>query len=632
MYYSSKSAIMKHVITFLCSTVFVLSVAGQQKDQLNIMTSNLPFISTNATPSSGETTPTTPSPAAFGPLKSTNGKKYRLDSITSDTVNYYYTYDDNGNITSQITRKKISASEWTGESKMTFGYDVNDSLISRTYYLWDTTISQWRGYLKYEWSYNEYGFTTSSSIWRWDDYNNQWIGMINYTYVWDIAGNMTHRIQRDDYLPDSNKWVNYIKEEMVYDTNNNKVEYHKYMWDDYNKVWDYTWKEEKTYNSSERILSDVSYKWNSDSNRMVYNYQYTYSYDTNGNEILKVKDVWDNANNQWVQDYKKENSYDADTNHLSEITYSWNADSSKWIGNTKDAYNYNANNYITKREYYTWNTDSADWRYLFKEDYTYDANGKLIEYLKNSWNYDSLKLAKDMKYEYLNYDSGGHVTHFRSYLWDADSAYWKNYTKRFYEYDSANNLTLEESYIWDGVTYHWKGFGKEERIYDHQGDLTFMAIYDWDDVNKQWIGYTKREFIYDYSCSAKELIANTKYSSMTVDNKIDRLTIYQYKNDNWQLGVDYIYHYTSLGVNDTPQEYAEGLQIYPNPADDYLMIATGNDEETLTIELYNIQGSKVLQREITGNSRLAVGHLNKGSYVCRVKVADMMYIEKVMIE
>ncbi len=59
--------------------------------------------------------------------------------------------------------------------------------------------------------------------------------------------------------------------------------------------------------------------------------------------------------------------------------------------------------------------------------------------------------------------------------------------------------------------------------------------------------------------------------------------------------------------------------IYPNPTKDFINIKIDNEFETAKLELYNLQGQRLIQREITTqNFELDVSELNSGIYKLRI--------------
>ncbi len=65
----------------------------------------------------------------------------------------------------------------------------------------------------------------------------------------------------------------------------------------------------------------------------------------------------------------------------------------------------------------------------------------------------------------------------------------------------------------------------------------------------------------------------------------------------------------------------QDLTVYPNPADDYLVVSI--DRQDFTVEVYTQTGRKVLEKNVTGNTaRLNVSGLAPGVYILRISTRE----------
>ena len=74
--------------------------------------------------------------------------------------------------------------------------------------------------------------------------------------------------------------------------------------------------------------------------------------------------------------------------------------------------------------------------------------------------------------------------------------------------------------------------------------------------------------------------------------------------------------YVGYGVEENEDVSANGLRVYPNPAEDKVMLEAG--ETVLSVEVYNSLGQRVLRDSRGGNS-LYVGSLANGLYILKAK-------------
>jgi hypothetical protein len=96
-------------------------------------------------------------------------------------------------------------------------------------------------------------------------------------------------------------------------------------------------------------------------------------------------------------------------------------------------------------------------------------------------------------------------------------------------------------------------------------------------------------------------------------------------------GFSYI-RYTNPSLGKEVLSTSTGLMCYPNPASGTINISHEFDEASLTFELYNIQGQKVLAKVLTDTNQIDISHLNKGLYVYNVLVEKEVYSGKVVVE
>jgi hypothetical protein len=74
-----------------------------------------------------------------------------------------------------------------------------------------------------------------------------------------------------------------------------------------------------------------------------------------------------------------------------------------------------------------------------------------------------------------------------------------------------------------------------------------------------------------------------------------------------------------------------GIQVYPNPANEYLNIELSNNENT-NISLINILGEVVLNKQINNSEKLALSNLSKGIYFLSIENVTGKATQKLIIK
>lgn len=77
----------------------------------------------------------------------------------------------------------------------------------------------------------------------------------------------------------------------------------------------------------------------------------------------------------------------------------------------------------------------------------------------------------------------------------------------------------------------------------------------------------------------------------------------------------------------------ENLQVYPNPASDYVLVSTSKSLQNVSIEIYNLLGEKVsLNTEISENTRIDLSNFETGIYTLRLMHGNEVLSTKKVIK
>ena len=85
-------------------------------------------------------------------------------------------------------------------------------------------------------------------------------------------------------------------------------------------------------------------------------------------------------------------------------------------------------------------------------------------------------------------------------------------------------------------------------------------------------------------------------------------------------------------VSTTPED-AAGIRLYPNPSRDFITIELDGDSREATVQIYNLRGKVVMQREFSASVfRIDVSGLSKGSYLLKVlRGGNALIIRKIVL-
>ena len=342
-----------------------------------------------------------------------------------------------------------------------------------------------------------------------------------------------------------------------------------------------------------------------------------YSYDANNNLISEIFSYWDTSTNSWINNSKREYTYDANNNLTSKLKSDWNTNTNSWIFSSKYEYTYDANNNISSEIFSLWDTITNSWINNSKREYTYDANNNLTSEIWSSWDTSTNSWIDGNKYEYT-YDANNNLISEIWSSWDTSTNSWIDYYKYEYTYDANNNLTSEIFSYWETSINSWIFSYKYEYTYDANNNLYTYIYSNWDTSTNSWILYSKYELTYDLTISIDNVLApyNMYVGS---NNPILSYFNYNYNGSDFVLYGKEIFYYSDItGINELTDNC--NVLIYPNPANDYLMINT-TINENLKIEIYTIRGQNVLSAECTNNAsqmRIDISQLPAGIYFIRI--------------
>lgn len=75
------------------------------------------------------------------------------------------------------------------------------------------------------------------------------------------------------------------------------------------------------------------------------------------------------------------------------------------------------------------------------------------------------------------------------------------------------------------------------------------------------------------------------------------------------------------------------MNLYPNPAADYMMISLDNQLDMYDVTVYDMNGRQIKKLEgLTGNTRMAVNELSAGTYFLKVQQAGNTTVRKFVVE
>ncbi len=359
-----------------------------------------------------------------------------------------------------------------------------------------------------------------------------------------------------------------------------------------------------------------------------------------------IWEQYDSAASQVVVHSKTVFTYDANGNTSTDILYYYI--NSAWIETRKDLYNYDDKGNMTSDIYYYFD-ETSNWNWYEIREYTYDDKGNVILDITYT-NEINLQIKNGTKHEYT-YDSIGNITVDIRYVWNVTDSLWVNNGKSYLTYDADGNRTSIIFYYW-GKIYDWDTNPpkwilnyKGEFTFDHNGDMILGIDYYWN-YNTGWVSDQKIEYTYDTNGNLTSAIVYYLVDTNQYNNYFKfeytydingNMTSYIYylwyeSSGQWIANAKNNYYYSEHDITSAQVIPEREIKVYPNPASEYVLFDLSDVSESATVELYDIQGKKVLEQKLSDNKQISVSNLSTGLYMYRLNDSGFISKGKILVE
>lgn len=300
----------------------------------------------------------------------------------------------------------------------------------------------------------------------------------------------------------------------------------------------------------------------------------------------------------------------------------------------------------------TWQKIGGEWLYACYVDYTY--NEMNLRTSRTNYNdfHDGWGFQLGGVYRY-NYDEDGKMTD-----WALEFFGLEEYQKGLIEYDE-NGLKLSETIQqYNFGTYYLENNFMTEFEYDENGNVVREAEFVYEEGmwsanmvrNKEYdengnciIAETKtaagtvqerKVFAYDTNISGENVFyyANPEddYPQLPKENK-NLLKSFEYyaQNDDMSLVyvTTYIVGYEEGNFTTALEEVAFESSVYPNPAQDYVMVESS---EADYVEVVDVYGRVMFSSEMSESVRVDMSEFASGIYFVKLQAKGATSVQKVM--
>jgi hypothetical protein len=374
-------------------------------------------------------------------------------------------------------------------------------------------------------------------------------------------------------------------------------------------------------------------------------------YDRHKNLLVLDYYIWNAQDDKWNPQSKENYTYNQKGNLLSRTHSYWVDDSESWRVGGIFLVEYDNNDSITLTANYVWNQDV--WIPFFKVEYDFTSTGKKsksyygednqwVEF-RNTEYWFNEKGQYIKRYEIQEDEEGNLSESEATYEYDEKLRLikgfsWfkqhKNGLTRSYmyqmSYDENDNLLVDDSFEWDEETEEWNHTAEISFDYDIRNNrISQMGKFRFNPADSWRFSY-KREWDYDLEVTADNLLMLEYFFDFPFYNMPTAVRNYNYNEGELEPLEPAIFYWSFYFVSSRQIQIANTPDLYPNPFSHALFIKLPETTETAVLEIFDISGRKVLERDVTANTQIHNDGLKKGVYLYRITGSAFHFTGKIV--
>jgi len=436
-------------------------------------------------------------------------------------------------------------------------------------------------------------------------------------------------------------------------------------WDVSSGLWISSRKKEFIYDAENNVSQEFEYKWIDSLSRFVRYYKTEYSYDEKGNTIEEIDFKWVDSSSYWRPFWKYEYNFDTLGNYAQEKEYYYDQNTSLFVLLWKIEYTYDLNGNLIQDLIFDRDDVSGELKEASKTEYTYDTDNKIVLVIDYFWDKSAGQYLADMKVE-INYDERANITqevlYYRDeisncfeavemneyacdtsgkrtnwvvYEWDSSDSLFIESTKSDYSYNNAGNIIEQNYYKWVDSTAYWLLNGKYESSYDDSGNMIRETFYQRN--SEPLIFSYKFEYDYDLTCLQAEVLQPPMswlvldYADVIVNKPRESIHYnWDQTTQEWKFYKKSVVYYTEINASSLVDRQKGSIEIYPNPVVEKLQIQSKEHCGQIYFELYDVQGRKILSKEIHTAAGIDMTVFAPGLYFYKCQVDGKVQSGKII--
>lgn len=397
---------------------------------------------------------------------------------------------------------------------------------------------------------------------------------------------------------DTGLWLMNWKSDYLYNNFQIQTGQTDFLWDLTSGAWVNDYKDEYTFviiSQPDDILieSITTSFWDEISGQWVYAYKDEYFYDSTNQRVdVRIFSEWDNASTQFENYYKMEYSYNASGMVEEVISWFWDEIASVWILSGRDEYSYSSTWYLVDEiTSYFWLDFMSQYIPFNRRDFTYYPSDLVHTIISNEFDQIAMQFEADYKDEFT--------------------------------YNGAGTMLTKTGYMFDKMLSQFIESEKEERTINASGAVTSIIFSIFNSSTSQWMNEYRSDLTSNSSYTFNQLLLPFSIKNEGIDDifnfMLTRIDGLYYDEVAAAWVADYIsdLYYTNQPYS--VEELSRGaVRIYPNPASSHINFELSDILTSVTLELFDIQGRRVLQDRVSDGAAVDVSNIGKGVYLYRL--------------
>jgi hypothetical protein len=486
------------------------------------------------------------------------------------------------------------------------------------------------------------GRETRYTLKLWSALLNSWAVSEDYVTGYDQNGYVNFSSVAT--LDKKTNVLNMSKAEAVINNSGNPISIKSYDFNNTTKEFEEVDKIEYTYTADDtKILTETNYSWNSTTKDWEFANKIEVVYDQNGNEIGGSVYLMDDFTKTLYLDKKVSFEYDQNNNEILSTVFSLSTITEKLEPESKTEYVVNENGAVLLETNYVkqYDSNTSTYSFVLSSHYirTYHTDGRIKSLLVENWDgaHEWWVAEKKEVNTFNEYDQN---TIFEQSKWDVTTQTWIPFYQNVFTYPSNLHFAIYNTFImnlWDTTTNTWQKRRDAINNYDANGNWVKYMMMSWrstTDANGKpdgvWDGYVNFEFTHDLNFTSNQLL--TFMSSYNHPNMVLTLPSYKWVNNTWVKKDEAIYYYSQQELSGISKVSNDNYTVFPNPAKNFITVKTDENATNSMIELYNLQGSKVLSAAFSNDNTVNIAHLAKGAYIYKMNASNGCFTGKIVKE